>query len=351
MRRFDDVIVQWARDVTVDKADMIPLLRYSEAGMLDLEDLELYRSMEPTKKHVRSLLYKLDSSCGPKNLRDVPVTQLPVVGVTPANLEECVESGKVGARLLELTAATQAVAGDVVAELGIRKVRRNELFFFTKVQKDVTEEQLTALHEQLNIQSIDMVLLDCEGISSEEARAAWSVLEAVKSANMVRCIGVSQCPLGLYDELVYEGASHHPAVNEISYTLRNPNYDYVKGCANRGMAIIARVSDADLEFDEPKLDELAESVQLTPQQVALSYIAQQGIVPILAVPAEDGDERKLATLLEGVKTIVEFQEEHLDMFEGFAEGAAAPEEAEGEAAAAPNGEAAAEEQADEAAEE
>eukprot|EP01059_Diplonema_ambulator_P011058 TRINITY_DN2102_c0_g1_i1.p1 TRINITY_DN2102_c0_g1~~TRINITY_DN2102_c0_g1_i1.p1 ORF type:complete len:387 (+),score=138.24 TRINITY_DN2102_c0_g1_i1:42-1163(+) len=352
MPRLDDLIVDWVKNASIPRDDKLTLLSYSEVGVNNLE-VVTDKDMEPTKKEIRSLVYRLSSKAGAKPMRDDPGHVMPCVGTgtyvgdmetnnSEEHGKELVKNAiKAGFRMIDTARyyRNEKVIGEAIAELmeeGV--IKRSDLFICTKVAHPNTERtnytessfmmdpeqdaidgvmnQVKQSVEALGVECLDLVLLHWpsdfdmknEELAVKKRAEMWQGLENSKEEGLCRSIGLSNFTIDHYEGLIQSGVAYLPAVNQIEVHPYLPNAELVEAFQSRGMTVMACCPlGSGAVLQAPQIVKIAEEFNVTPAQVILSWHAQRGIVPI---PRTINPER-MAENFAGANMILEFTEEHL----------------------------------------
>jgi len=148
------------------------------------------------------------------------------------------------------------------------------------------EAQFELILEELGVGYVDCMLLHWPAIMDSKSElnparrlAAWKVLESMYQRGWARSIGVSNFNEFHLEELMQNGASILPMVNQIEasvYKQWGRIYDY---CQEKGIAIMAYsplgLGNQSLLTD-PIILQIAELKNVSASQVALRYLIQKG---------------------------------------------------------------------------
>lgn len=177
---------------------------------------------------------------------------------------------------------------------GIRRsgIAREELFVTSKFNKkwhsvDGVRQACEAALERLGLDYLDLFLIHWPNPAQGRYVEAFEGLLAVRDAGLVRAIGTSNFKPHHLDDLFARG--YTPEVNQIQLDPHTLRADLVAVHAEHGI-----VTEAWRPFGEggvctadPTVRALADTYGVTPQQIVLRWIVQQGYVtcPKSADPA------------------------------------------------------------------
>ena len=174
---------------------------------------------------------------------------------------------------------------------------RESLFILTKIPGGLNSSQVYAAHRQnlweLQLPYVDHLMTHFpsdwdETVASKQARQEeWLALEAIYKSGEARSIGISHyCPQHIED--ILEVATVPPAINQVEYHVGSQDVDHVMAlCQEYGITFMSfspLCGPCELERPEDSLingelvTEIASHYEnISPSQVALRYIVQQGI--------------------------------------------------------------------------
>lgn len=173
---------------------------------------------------------------------------------------------------------------------------REELFVMTKIPGGLTVNQVYAAHVQnlleLQLDYVDHLMTHFPAdwdvtVASKEARQEeWLALEAIYKSGQARSIGISHyCTQHIMD--ILEVATVLPSINQVEYHVGSQDVDQViPTCHAFGITFMSfsplcgpcEYKPSDSLVDGTLVTQIASHYPgVTPSQVALRYIVQQGI--------------------------------------------------------------------------
>lgn len=182
---------------------------------------------------------------------------------------------------------------------------RETLFVTTKCQ-DITSDVVAKLDEslkKLGLEYVDLYLLhspfDANGDKAIIQRA-WAQMEQIQASGKARSIGVSNFYREHLDAIL-ETAKARPAINQIEYHPYLQHGDLISFHRNKDIRIAAyaplvpfvKAKGGPLD---PILDELARKYAVTPGEVLLRWILEQGAVAITT----SSKEQRMSDMLRTV---------------------------------------------------
>lgn len=215
---------------------------------------------------------------------EMPILGFGVFQISPTECEHCVlDAISAGYRLIDTAQAyyNEEGVGNAVAKCG---VPRNELFLSTKVWiTNAGEEKAAASIDEslrkLRSDYIDLLLIHQP---FSDYTGTWRAMEKAVRDGKVRAIGLSNFyPDRFVDMAEYAGIK--PAVNQLKTNVFSQQWDAEAEMKPYGTRIMAwgplAQGTPDLQ-NNPTLKALSEKYSKTPQQVALRYLVQRGIIAI-----------------------------------------------------------------------
>jgi diketogulonate reductase-like aldo/keto reductase len=174
---------------------------------------------------------------------------------------------------------------------------RESIFVLTKIPGGLTASQVYAAHRQnmfeLQLPYVDHLMIHFPSdwdvtVASKKARQEeWLALEEIYKSGEARSIGISHyCPQHIHD--ILEVATVLPAINQVEYHIGSQDVDNVmETCKEFGITFMSfsplcgpcqLENPKDSLIDGALVTEIASHYQgVSPSQVALRYIVQQGI--------------------------------------------------------------------------
>ena len=215
---------------------------------------------------------------------EMPVLGYGVFQVSPDECERCVlDAISVGYRLIDTAQAyyNEQAVGQAVAKCGIP---RPELFLTTKIWiTNAGEEKAAAsIDESLRKLRTDYIDLLLVHQPFSDYTGTWRAMEKALRAGKVRAIGLSNFYPDRFVDMA-EYATVKPAVNQLLTNVFSQQREAEAEMAPYGTRLMAwgplAQGDPGLQTN-PLLLALSEKHGKTPQQVALRYLLQRGIIAI-----------------------------------------------------------------------
>jgi diketogulonate reductase-like aldo/keto reductase len=171
----------------------------------------------------------------------------------------------------------EASVGRALRESGIV---RDEVFVTTKFhpgRRDPLREAAYSI-EQLGVDYVDLYLVHWPGGG---ATWAWPGMEAARTRNYARAIGVSNFDADELDQ-VLAGATVAPVVDQVQFNPSAYRRALLDACAKRGVALEAYSPlGTGAQLGDPLVAAIAERLGQSPAQVLLRWCIQRGI-PVIA---------------------------------------------------------------------
>lgn len=215
---------------------------------------------------------------------EMPVLGYGVFQVSPEECERCVlDAISAGYRLIDTAQAyyNEEGVGNAVVKCGIP---RDGLFLTTKVWITNAGEAKAAASideslRKLRTDYIDLLLIHQP---FSDYTGTWRAMEKAVREGKVRAIGLSNFYPDRFVDMA-EYAEIKPAVNQLKANVFSQQWDAEAEMKPYGTHIMAwgplAQGDPDLQGN-PVLKALSEKYGKTPQQVALRYLIQRGIIAI-----------------------------------------------------------------------
>lgn len=215
---------------------------------------------------------------------EMPQLGYGVYQVSPEECERCVSDAiSVGYRLIDTAQAyyNEEGVGNAINKCG---VNRDELFITTKVWISNAGEEKAALSiedslRKLKTDYIDLLLIH-QPLS--DYTGTWRAMEKAVAAGKVRAIGLSNFYPDRFVDMA-EYASIKPAVNQLKTNVFSQQWDSETEMSAYDTKIMAwaPLTQGDPELMTNKvITTLADKYGKTPQQIALRYLLQRGIIAI-----------------------------------------------------------------------
>lgn len=163
------------------------------------------------------------------------------------------------------------------------EVPREDVFVTTKVWNTEQGYQPTkqSLHDSLQRLGMDYVdLFLIHWPNDELTSETWRAMEELQQEGLTRAIGVSNF-LRPHLEVLFEGATVTPAINQVEFHPHNQEWDLVAFCREHGIEYEAwSPLKRGRVLDDPTLAAIGESHSVSTAQVILRWLLQEGIVVI-----------------------------------------------------------------------
>ncbi|RDW95306.1 putative NAD indole-3-acetaldehyde reductase [Coleophoma crateriformis] len=186
----------------------------------------------------------------------------------------------------------EAELGEAIKQSG---VPREKLYITTKISgTDVTdtEEDFALSLKKLQLDYIDQYLIHAPYFAKTPAdlQKKWADMEAIKASGRAKSIGISNF-LQKDIETILETAKVIPAINQIEfhpYLQHGGLLDFMrsKSIAASAYGPLTAVARTSGPLD-PVYEELARKYGVTPGEIALRWVIDQGIVAITTSSKED----------------------------------------------------------------
>lgn len=198
-----------------------------------------------------------------------------------------------GAARDSLFLTTKIRAGLDVAHGGPLCVGLNAEYALKAVQSDIM---------QLNVTSVDLVLLHAPCTSDAVNYKLWQGLEQALAQNLTRAIGVSNFKQKQLSALLSK-ATTKPAVNQCQLSVAHRDDETMAYCASQGITYEAYEAMRGCPFSNTQVQAIAKSHGVGVSQVCLRWVLQKGAIMAVGVGSN-------------VTEMGEFAKENLDLF-GF----------------------------------
>lgn len=215
---------------------------------------------------------------------EMPQLGYGVYQVSPEECERCVSDAiSVGYRLIDTAQAyyNEEGVGNAINKCG---VNRDELFITTKVWISNAGEEKAALSIEDSLQKLKTDYIDLLLIHQplSDYTGTWRAMERAVAAGKVRAIGLSNFYPDRFVDMA-EYASIKPAVNQLKTNVFSQQWDSEAEMSAYDTKIMAWApltqGDPELMTNEV-ITTLADKYGKTPQQIALRYLLQRGIIAI-----------------------------------------------------------------------
>lgn len=215
---------------------------------------------------------------------DMPILGYGVFQVSPEECERCVlDAISVGYRLIDTAQAyyNEEGVGNAVAKCG---VPRDKLFLTTKVWISNAGEEKSGASIDKSLRKLRTDYIDLLLIHQpfSDYTGTWRAMEKAVRDGKVRAIGLSNFYPDRFVDMA-EYAKIKPAVNQLRTNVFSQQWDAEAEMRPYGTRLMAwgPLAQGGSELQEnPVLRTLSERYGKTPQQVALRYLLQRGIIAI-----------------------------------------------------------------------
>lgn len=191
----------------------------------------------------------------------------------------------------------EKVIGDALKVCFEKGIKREDLFITTKLWRtdyDNVEDALKASLEKLQLEFVDLYLIHwtCPVIDFDNAKVTgpslhtvWEQMEKANEAGLAKSIGVSNCTVALYIDLL-ASAKVTPVINQIEnnpYLAQTGHVEFLKkfGTITTAYAPIGAsgFTGGNLLEDET-LKAVAEKHSASPAQISLAWNMNRGVTVI-----------------------------------------------------------------------
>jgi len=145
---------------------------------------------------------------------------------------------------------------------------------------------------ELNTGYLDLLLLHWPGdfdesvdptIARARRLAAWNVFEAALANKWTRAIGVSNFSVKHLEQLVEDGATVRPMVNQIETSVFMRHEEIIRYCEEQGIVVMAYsplgapgVGGKNEMLEDGELMRMADKYEMNAGQIAMRYLVQRG---------------------------------------------------------------------------
>jgi diketogulonate reductase-like aldo/keto reductase len=231
---------------------------------------------------------------------EVPTMAIGVFEVEPGETEETVADAlAAGYRHID-TAVAYGNEEEVGRGLERSGVDRGDVWVTTKVwmadyaPEDVRKSAESSLR-RLKLDKLDLLLLHWPPTDHDELKPALEELQRLRSDGLIREFGVSNFPGYMLREVL--GVAPETFADQVEYHAKLSQHELREIAAEADLLIEAYAplggSAGDM-IEEPLLKEIAEAHDVSPAQVALSWLAHQDRVVLL--PRSTSPERRRENL-------------------------------------------------------
>ncbi|KAK6955484.1 hypothetical protein Daesc_003123 [Daldinia eschscholtzii] len=175
-------------------------------------------------------------------------------------------------------------------------IPRERLYIVTKVGGTKGQDIQAALSsslQKLGVDYVDLYLVHVPFLagSPEELQRIWAEMEAIKASGKAKSIGVSNFEQADI-EVILQTAKTIPAINQIEYHPYHQHGNLVEFLRTKNIAIsayspLAAVTKARPGPLDDTYDELAKKYGVTPADIALKWVIDQGMVAITTSNSEE----------------------------------------------------------------
>lgn len=178
----------------------------------------------------------------------------------------------------------EEAVGEAIRESGIP---RNELFITTKVWHDALDgdkplDSLKTSLKKLGLDYVDLALIHWPSPDDAVPMASYiGKLNEARELGLAKHIGVSNFTIAQIDEALALPAGHHIVTNQVEVHPYLQNKQLIKHCQDKGLQVTGYMPLAvGKVMKDPVLEDIGKAHGVTAAQIALAWVAQQGIVVI-----------------------------------------------------------------------
>lgn len=178
----------------------------------------------------------------------------------------------------------EAEIGQAIRESG---VNRDDLFITTKVWFDRLKgnDLINSLEEsvsKLGVEQVDLALIHWPSPDDEVPMTEYiSALDQARQRGLTRSIGISNFTMAQVDEALSAPGGDQIVTNQIEVHPYLANRKLAQHCQNKGLQVTGYMPLAvGKVMEDPVLQEIAKTHNVTPAEIALAWVASRDIVVI-----------------------------------------------------------------------
>ena len=176
---------------------------------------------------------------------------------------------------------------DVGAAVRASGVPRSEIFVTTKVPCRSAEKSIDEDLSQLQMTSVDLLLIHFPCESTEGTKTAWKALQAAHAAGKARAIGISNFAKKDIDAVLSLGGVG-PAVNQCQMSVGSHDDETIAYGKAHNITYEAYSPLRRVDLGDKRIKAIATAHGVSTAQVALKWIDQQDIL-IATSPGTDAE--------------------------------------------------------------
>lgn len=192
------------------------------------------------------------------------------------------------------TATSYGNEADVGHALRDSGIPREQVFVTTKLPPDRAGRERTTIEESLRALGVDHVDLwlvhwPPQGAAQPQT---WEQMLSARDDGLARAVGVSNYSTAQVDELV-DATGEAPAVNQVPWGPSRYDARLLREHRDRGVVVEGYSPLKNARLDDPAVIAATEAHGVTPEQVALRWHVQHGVVVIPKSATPERIERNL----------------------------------------------------------
>lgn len=219
--------------------------------------------------------------------------KLPILGFgvwdSPSHIttKSCLEALKVGYRHIDTAQVygNEAEVGEAVRQSGLA---REQLFVTSKIYQagsDVESTYQKCLDSVKKIDGdngyIDLFLIHNGNVGADSRKKMWQAMEKVNEEGKFKAIGLSNCGIGMMEDIKSYAKIWPPAVNQLELHPWLQQREVVDYCHKNGIVVEAYCPLVrNQKANDSTLNEIAKRHGKTTAQVLVRYCIQKGWSPL-----------------------------------------------------------------------